>query len=146
MFFCSPVNHHVTAWLLFCLSNSCMWFLFFSMPSHISVMIFSVEPPEGQEVSSTDHWLVPVFPQLWDRHFFSHHQQEPSVQAGEGDENLHCTAMPWPDCSSQGRLNLTWIKETETDGEHRSNIHVPAKIASYHNNLRLTQWSRNALW
>lgn len=56
----------------------------------------SVEPAEGEQVCSTDHRLVPVLSQLWDGCFFSSHQQEPSVQDGETDQNLHHTAVSQP--------------------------------------------------
>ena len=67
-------------------------------------MPLRVEPREREEVSGPDHWVVPVLPQLWDGCVFSYHQQESPVQAGEGDKNLHRTAVPGPNCLHQGEV------------------------------------------
>lgn len=69
---------------------------------HPPLRLLSVEPSEGDEVSGPDHRLVPVLQQLWDGRFLSHHQQEPSVQAGERDEDLHRAAVPRPNSPRQG--------------------------------------------
>lgn len=101
-------------------SNYCLLFFFsiclppFSMP----LMRLSMELPEG-EVSSPDHWLVPVLSQLWDGRFLSYHQQEPTVQAWERDKNLYHTAMHRPNSPHQGEVD--WRRQT--DVEHRLNIH-----------------------
>lgn len=67
----------------------------------------SVEPPEGQEVSGPDHWVDPVLPQLWNGHFFSNHKQEPTVQVGEGDQNLHHPAVQQNNVPLQGEVQIT---------------------------------------
>lgn len=69
----------------------------------------SVEPPEGepQEMSGPDHWVDPVLPQLWNGHFFSNHKQEPTVQVGEGDQNLHHPALQRDNVPLQGEVQIT---------------------------------------
>lgn len=65
-----------------------------------------VEPPQRrEEVPGPDHRLVPVLSQLWDGRLLPGHQQEPAVQAGEGDEDLHRAAVPGPDGPLQGEVN-----------------------------------------
>lgn len=63
---------------------------------------FSVGHQEGEKVSSPNHWVVPVLTQLRHGHLLSYHQREPAVQTGEGNENLHHTAVPQSDGPSQG--------------------------------------------
>lgn len=90
--------------------------------------LLRVGPPEGEEVSSPDHWLVPVLSQLWDGCVFSNHQQEPALQAGERDENLYCAAVPRANCPHQGEVNWTWLELKMTD-----QVKYPQLL--YHNNL-----------
>lgn len=79
--------------------SPCLW------PSFVCPTHLSVEAPEGEELSSPDHWLVPVLPQLWDGCFFSNNQQEPPVQAGARDESLHRAALLRPNSPHQGEVN-----------------------------------------
>lgn len=66
----------------------------------------SVEPPEGQEVSGPDHRVDPVLPQLRNRRLLSDHQQEPAVQAGEGDQDLHRAAVQRRNFPLQGKVKM----------------------------------------
>lgn len=84
----------------------------------LPLTLVSVEPLEGRQVSGPDHRVVPVLPQLWHGRFVSHHQQEPAVQTGEGDADLHRAAVPGPGRPHQGEAERTWPK-----GEQRSALH-----------------------
>lgn len=65
-----------------------------------------VEPPQRrEEVSGPDHRLVAVLSQLRHGRLLPGHQQEPALQAGEGDEDLHRAAVPGPDGPRQGEVN-----------------------------------------
>lgn len=94
----------------------------------------SVEPPEGQEVSGPDHWVDPVLTQLWNGHFFSNHKQEPTVQVGEGDQNLHHPAMQRNNVPLQGEVQITF---TIGDTKKGALPHFSMLLVMY-----LSSWSR----
>lgn len=65
-----------------------------------------MEPPEGEELSGPDHRVDLLLSQLWDGHLISNHQQEPAVQAGERDEDLHSAAVRGRNFPHQGDVNI----------------------------------------